>query len=358
VDLYGTPSVSRDYRDVLFFSVLDRSNLELLLMFGAKFNQWLRNVLPHSGRKAISVRVLPSAWRRASLSTIVLASFVLSSACSDRLQLGKSAMPEPASQTAASPATPAQGVAMRAEAAKAAAPSQSADAPGTPAAETTRYIALRHAITLETPSAKLKSVYEGLIKSCLPTQCELLVANYSRETDGNLPSASLEMRIQPKLADGFIASLSQEAEVLAHNRGSEDRTDQVIDVEAQMKNLTQLRDQLRTMLSQKQGTLKDTLDVQRELANTQARLDALTGTRKALANETEKVAVSIAMQAKRESLPRQVWSPLRDAWLGMGEVMASSLAFIITFAAAILPWLVIGLPLVWLGRYLWKRRRL
>jgi hypothetical protein len=289
-------------------------------------------------------------------------------ACSDRQSFSKRAQPEGVAQASASAGRGAvmsaeveRSAASKADAAsfaKTAASAQAADAPGgTPSAEAVRYIALRHSLTLETPAEKLKTVYEGLIKRCLPTQCELLIANYSRETDGNLPSASLEMRIQPKLADGFVASLNQEAEVLAHNRGSEDRTDQVIDVEAQLKNLTQLRDQLRSMLSQKQGSLKDTLDVQRELANTQSRLDALTGTRKALANETEKVAVSIALQAKRESLPRQVWSPLKDAWHSIGEVMASSLAFIITFVAAVLPWLIIGLPVLWLARYLWRRRR-
>ncbi len=299
---------------------------------------------------------------RKTLIGLALTSVFLLNACSDRASFGKRAASEAASQAAAGAPSQAAGVAMRgvaskadsASLAKAATPAEAADAA---AAEPTRYVALRHSITLETPVEKLKAVFEGLVKRCLPKQCELLVANYSRETDGNLPSGALEMRIQPALADGFIASLIQEAEVLAHHRGSEDRTDQVIDVEAQIKNLTQLRDQLRSMLSQKQGSLKDTLDVQRELANTQARLDALTGTRKALANETEKVAVSIALQAKRESLPRQVWSPLKDAWHGMGEVMASSLAFIITFVAAILPWLVIGLPLLWLGRYFWKRRR-
>jgi hypothetical protein len=323
---------------------------------------------PFNFRTLTQVQAPSRAWWAAGSSVflvaIALASVFSLGACSDRVSARKSAAQEAVSRPAGVATSPAQGAAMSAvdakrgemSLAKAAAPVQASDATDQ-AAATTRYIALRHALTLETPAEKLKLVYEGLVKRCLPPQCELLIANYSRETDGNLPSASLEMRIQPKLADGFIATLSQEAEVLAHNRGSEDRTDQVIDVEAQMKNLTQLRDQLRSMLTQKQGSLKETLEVQRELANTQARLDALTGTRKALANETEKVAVSIALQAKRESLPRQVWSPLKDAWHGLGEVMASSLAFIMTFLAAILPWLVIGLPLLWLGRYLWKRRR-
>jgi Domain of unknown function (DUF4349) len=325
------------------------------MKFGAKALIWTR---PKAAEKSF----LCSAT---SLPALLIVFSVALSACSDQASVAKRAVPEAASQSAAVGSNPSDGIAMKGAVGKpeaaglsrGAAPAQAGDASSSSSAEVTRYIALRHSLTLETPAEKLKSVYEGLIKRCLPTQCELLVANYSRETDGNLPSASLEMRIQPKLADGYIASLSQEAEVLVHNRGSEDRTDQVIDVEAQMKNITQLRDQLRAMLSEKRGTLKETLDVQRELANTQSRLDALTGTRKALANETEKVAVSVALQAKRTSLPRQVWSPLNDAWHGVGEVMASSLAFIITFAAAILPWLIVGLPLLWLVRHFWKRHR-
>jgi hypothetical protein len=336
------------------------------MMFGEKIN--LR--VPSRSFGFSIRRACASAG--AAWGVLALVSVFSLGACSDRLSPGKHAASDGASPLAAGAAgrtqgvaSPAQGGVMKAEAAKgdaasfakAAVPAREGDSPGSQSGEPTRYIALRHSLTLETPADKLKSVYEELIKRCLPTQCEMLIANYSRETDGNLPSAALEMRIQPKLADGFIASLNQDAEVLAHNRGSEDRTDQVIDAEAQMKNITQLRDQLRSMLSQKQGTLKETLDVQRELANTQSRLDALTGTRKALANETEKVAVSISLQAKRASLQRQVWSPLIDAWHGIGEVMASSLAFIITFVAAVLPWLVIGLPLLWLGRYFWRRRR-
>ncbi len=336
-------------------SISEGSDLEMLMKLVTKVSLWSRAHTAGARFRPLST----------SLPAVLMVGILALSACSDRVSVGKRPAPEAVSPSTGSTANPSGAVAMKGIADKAepaglarsAAPAQGGEASTPPSSEARRFIALRHALTLETSAEKLKSIYEGLIRRCLPTQCELLIANFSRETDGNLPSASLEMRIQPKLADGFIASLGQEAEIVTHHRGSEDRTDQVIDVEAQMKNITQLRDQLRAMLGEKRGTLKETLDVQRELANTQARLDALTGTRKALANETEKVAVSIALQAKRSSLPRQVWSPLNDAWQGMGEVMASSLAFMMTLIAAILPWLALALPLLWLGRYYWKRAR-
>ncbi len=219
-----------------------------------------------------------------------------------------------------------------------------------------RFIALRHSLTLETSASRIKPVFESWAQRCVLPQCELQVANFAREAQDTPPSATLEMRIQPKQADSFIAALTQDAEIVAHNRTSEDRTDQVIDVEAQQKNLTQLRDQLRAMLSQRSGSLKDTLEVQRELANTQSRLDSLAGMRKVLANETEKVSLSVNLQAKPEPLSAQVWSPLREAWQNIGSVTASSTAAIVTFVAAVLPWLVIGLPVFWFMGRIWKRR--
>lgn len=286
---------------------------------------------------------------------IGLAAMLALSACGNKSESARPAAAPAAAAVARSDMARKAGAVAQAESTRREA--ASAQDAAAPAAESGRFIALRHSLTLETPAARLKPVFESWVQRCVLPQCELLVANYARETEGNPPSAALEMRIQPRQADGFIAGLAQDAEIIAHNRGSEDRTDQVVDVEAQLKNLTQLRDQLRAMLSQRQGTLKDTLDVQRELANTQSRLDSLTGARKALANETEKVALSVSLQARREPLSAQVWSPLQEAWQNVGSVTASSMAAIVTFVAAVLPWLIVGLPLLWLLRRFWKRRR-
>lgn len=301
----------------------------------------------------------PVKGLRGSALTLGLTALLAVAACGNKSESARAPAAEASAAAAASVRSDmsAKRVAAPAGGAQAEA-TRDASAPATPTTpESGRYIALRHSLTLETSSARVKPVFESWVQRCVLPQCELLVANFSRETEGNPPSASIEMRIQPKQADGFIASLTQDAEILAHNRGSEDRTDQVVDAEAQLKNLTQLRDQLRAMLSQRQGSLKDTLDVQRELANTQSRLDSLAGIRKALANETEKVAVSVSLQAKREALSAQVWSPLQEAWANVGSVTASSMAAIVTFVAAVLPWLVIGLPVLWLLRRFWKRRR-
>lgn len=70
--------------------------------------------------------------------------------------------------------------------------------------------------------------------------------------------------------------------------------------------------------------------------------------RKALANETEKIAVDISFSSRKSVAETGVFSPVAKAWHGAGHVLAESIAFAITFVVAILPWLVLFIPALWL----------
>jgi len=49
---------------------------------------------------------------------------------------------------------------------------------------------------------------------------------------------------------------------------------------------------------------------------------------------------------------------MRNALRNAGSVLAESVGSLITFVAAVLPWLLlVVLPLGWLTRVLWRRRR-
>ena len=68
--------------------------------------------------------------------------------------------------------------------------------------------------------------------------------------------------------------------MIQHGRDIEDKTNQVVDTDARIKNLTSLRDRLRSMLDDKTAKFKDIIEVERELANTQSELDGLNSMRK------------------------------------------------------------------------------
>lgn len=224
-------------------------------------------------------------------------------------------------------------------------------------AEVKRYIALRHHLMLETPAEKMQAAFDAAVASCQALKCQILAANYNRETAYSPPSASLSARVPPSSVATFLAGLAKDGEVLQHHRTSEDKTDAVIDAEARIKNLIEYRDNLREMMRDKSAKFKDLIEVQRELVNTQSELDSIQGVRKVLAQETELVAIHIDFTAKQGITEQGFFSPVAQAFKNAGRVMMESVASVITFFVTTLPWLVFGIPALMLMRKLWAKIR-
>ena len=139
---------------------------------------------------------------------------------------------------------------------------------------------------------------------------------------------------------------------------NEDKTATVIDVEAKMKNLTGFRDGLRAMLSKPPGAIKDLLEVQRELTQVQAQLDSETTRRKVLSDETDKVAIDLSFHAEESSRgTRGSFEPIAKAFRESMNILAESIATMISVAFALTPWILAFLAIFWAARKLWKRRK-
>lgn len=211
-----------------------------------------------------------------------------------------------------------------------------------------KYIALVHDLTVEAVAETMQANFDATVKYCEVLNCQILGASFNRESAYNSPSASLHMRVPPRNIEVFLDGLAQHGDVLSHSRHSEDKTSQVVDTDAQIKNLTHLRDRLRTMLSGKRATLKEVIEVERALANTQSKLDSMMRHRKELSLETDWVAVNIDFIARQGAAERGFFAPVVRAISDAGRVMIESFAGIIVFLVTIIPWLVIGIP-VFLG---------
>ena len=136
------------------------------------------------------------------------------------------------------------------------------------AEQTRKYIALRHHLQIETQAEKMQAAFDAAVEHCEALNCQILSAIYSRETPYSPPSASLYVRVPPRNIEIFLSGLAKSGEIMQHSRESEDKTNQVVDTDARIKNLTELRDRLRLMLNDKSAKFKDIIEVQRELANT------------------------------------------------------------------------------------------
>ena len=218
-----------------------------------------------------------------------------------------------------------------------------------------KYIALRHNLQVETPAEQMQAAFDAAVTHCEALNCQLLSANYNKQTPYSPPSANMSVRVPPRNVAVFLSGLAKNGEILQHGRDSEDKTNQVIDADARIANLTHLRDRLRVMLNDKSAKFKDLIEVETQLANTQSELDSMVSARKALSLETDLVAVSIGFSAAQGITEQGFFAPVARAFKSAGSVMVESFAAVITFVMSAIPWLLIGIPVLWLIRKYWVK---
>jgi hypothetical protein len=226
------------------------------------------------------------------------------------------------------------------------------------AASPQRYIAERHKLEIITPESDLQKSWESTVAYCGTIQCEVVSSSISTRAGDSPPSGIISLRVAPddlKKLLGFVEKLGK---TVQHTTEREDKTTVIVDTEAKIKNLTGFRDNLRAMLAKPAATVKDLVEIQKQLTDTQSELDSETAQRKIFANETDKIAVEISFRAERPSGNAggfaQIWNALRES----GSILADSTASLITTIVAIIPWLVLILPLVWLLAKAWRKLKL
>jgi hypothetical protein len=219
-----------------------------------------------------------------------------------------------------------------------------------------RFIAVTHRFAVEVPEAGLAKAWASVIKSCDSLECEVLASSITSKTASSPPKGTLSLRITPKNLDRFMDYLNKSAAVIEHTTESADKTTEVVDTDAKLKNKTEFRDRLRGMLAKSPAGVKELIEVERELANVQAEIDSLSTTQKSLQNETRKVAVQITFISKPSLTRTGALAPIANAWDESGYVLAESLGSLITFIVAMIPWLVLIIPAIWIIIRLLRRR--
>jgi hypothetical protein len=226
---------------------------------------------------------------------------------------------------------------------------QGGPAPGGPHAA--RYIATRHTLLLETPEADLHKHFDAIQAACVKLACIVLNAKQEQSRPHQSANATLTARIPPQAFDGFLKAMLEHGKLLRHERDSEDLSAEVIDVDARIANLTTLKTRILDLLAKRSGDMKEVLEAEAQLSKTQAELDSILGQRKALASRTEMTRVELTLVAESLQAKGSWAAPVAQAAGDSGHVLMSSVGMLIIAAVAVLPWLLILIPL-----FLWLRK--
>lgn len=235
--------------------------------------------------------------------------------------------------------------------------------PGTEAEETA-LLAYSHAYGLRVPSAGLAALHTSHQQACAAAGgnvCRVINASIS-DPDGERPSSSLEIRARPDWIAAFRASLGEQVSeaggtISSENTYVEDLTTQIVDGEARLRAQEALRDRLQTLLETAEGPMTDVLAVERELARVQADIDARASVIAALRTRVETSRLTISYQPIVSPASPIRFNPIMQALEDFTDTLSEGVANVILFVAVILPWLIIGVPLAFLIRWLWGRRK-
>jgi len=219
-----------------------------------------------------------------------------------------------------------------------------------------RFVATRHRVEISTTEKQLPKAWEAVITFCGTIRCEVLSSSITTKTSGSMPWGSISLRTAPEDLQKLLAHIETQGTIVQHTTENEDKTLAVVDTEAKLKNLTSFRDSLRTMQAKPSVTVKDLVEIQKQLTDVQSQLDSETTQRKILANETEKVAVDLMfrVEAGRNT---GIFAPIREAFSESGRALAESIAALITVIVSVIPWLVLIVPGSWLLIRFWRKRR-
>ena len=225
-----------------------------------------------------------------------------------------------------------------------------------------RFLAISHRMQVEAPAADLAALWAAVKSRCEALDCYVETSDLRRETPQSSAEAFLTMRVAPRDFAPLTDALGAGARVLNHQTTTEDKSFEVVDVEAQIKNRSEYRDSLRALLLEKnvKRTLQDLMAIRDMLSQVQAEIDAASSHRALLERDTAKQLVQMRFQPTRAIVSSGSYSPWQQTWQRSWDGLTRSVQALILTTAQWLPWLlalalVVLLPLRMLIKR-WLRR--
>jgi len=222
------------------------------------------------------------------------------------------------------------------------------------------FIAETDRFEIITAESNLQESWESAISFCGAIRCEVVSSTITTRTADSAPSGDMTLGVVPDDLNKLASRLASLGTIASHSTARQDKSAEVVDTDAKIKNLTAFRDNLRAMLSKPSATVKDLIDIQQQLSDTQSELDSITGERKVLAIETGKVACEVTFRVAARARDTGAFADVRRALREAASDFLDSTASVITTAVMLIPWLIFIVVVIWLAAKSWKflkRRR-
>jgi hypothetical protein len=215
-------------------------------------------------------------------------------------------------------------------------------------------LAYEHTVEVELGRDLLSQRMKQVQAACaMRTEFACLLLDVSFDAQLGVPSGRLSMRLVPAAVDPLIEMAAQDGRITARSTHAEDLAEPVADTDRQLALLSSHRDRLTEFMKSKELKVEQLIAVSKELAAVQVQIDALNTQHANLHRriDTEILTISFAPPQQAYSEER---TPVRDALRSFSDDFKGAIAQVIRFIAVLLPWLVLIIPGLLLGRLLWR----
>jgi len=178
----------------------------------------------------------------------------------------------------------------------------------------------------------------------------------SAETPNQPQRADLTLRVPAEQLSAVLEELRGLGRVVNEQISSEEVTEQVIDLDARMRNARATEQRLIRVLNERTGKVADVLEVEREITRTRQEIERMDARRQNLLQRAEMATVQVALleefQAQLQPAPVGAATRLRNAGVeGYQSFVGTLLGFALFFAR-------FGLTLLFWTALFWTTGRL
>jgi hypothetical protein len=138
-----------------------------------------------------------------------------------------------------------------------------------------------------------------------------------QKSDGGESSASARLKIPSASFNDAVNAVQALGDVAYSRVSGEDVTEQYVDVQARLKNKTELRDRLRLLL-QKATDIKDVIAIESELTRVQTEIDSMEGKLKLLQGRVDYATIDVSF--KRKKILGPLGLVLQGIWWGVEKL--------------------------------------
>jgi hypothetical protein len=218
----------------------------------------------------------------------------------------------------------------------------------------TRTLAYEHSVDVDARPGQVAVLYGASLAACRDAgaaACTVLASRIDSEPEA---AASLKFRARPDLIPRLVAALGRQAELSRQSTRVEDLSGPIADTARQLAMLMDYRSRLEALRSRAGNDIDALIKVNRELAEVQARLEAMDAKRAQLAQRVDTEILEVSIRSDRQ---RPFWAPIRRALGDFGGNLSQGISIAVSGLAYLLPSLLMIGVAAWAVRRVWRRRR-